>query len=369
MSTNTKDDRLRAILTIPLTTPQNLPNNSFRPFINPKIANTSIISLNNEFESELDLWHTGVLDPLTDSNIPADNFTKALLSEIPTQLHDLVLENRFFCRFINGGMFIGLSQIYVSAFEFWRNTNSSDPSFLIVHLECNNVPTSKQSLESLANLNSVYLSRFLDNFFEYIDDPSKEVSSLVLRISRKAMLILNFGHKNNEITAENGSLIIRSEDIDTLEPRLKSRFVFLSMVVGIQRYSVDFFKSEWPVLDDLRKKEALKLRSEINKFSNKWVWPRLSTDDSFNAAYKKWQDGFSISEYVKNFKDEIDDYLELKILQGSDRIESILLSVAVFGIIPTWLGLFEQLNQRVIAGSISISAFSLFMIWYRRKYR
>lgn len=154
-----------------------------------------------------------------------------------------------------------------------------------------------------------------------------------------------------------------------LEPRLKSRFVFLSMVIGIQRYSVDFFKSEWPVLDDLRKKEALKLRSEINRFSNKWVWPRLSTDDSFNAAYKKWQDSFSIPEYVKNFKDEIDDYLELKILQGSDRIENILISIVVLGIIPTWLGLFEDLNQRVIMGSISISAFSLFMIWYRKKYR
>jgi len=321
------------------------------------------------FGMESDRWHTGVLDPLTESNIPAENFNQALRSEIPTQLQDLILENRFHYRFVNGGMLIGLSQITVSAFEFWRSANSFDPSFLIIHLECNNGSSNKQSLESFSNLNSKYLTVFLNNFFENLDDPSIEVSSLVLRRSRRAMLILNFGHENNQIGTENGCLVIKSEDMDTFEPRLKSKFVFLSMIIGIQRYSVDLLKSNWPVLDELDKKDALKLRSEINRFSNKWVWPRISTDDSFNSAYKTWQDSFSILEYLKNFKDELDDYLELKILQSSDRIENLLMSVAVLGIIPTWLGLFDKLNQRVITGSISVSSFLLFMIWYRKKNR
>jgi hypothetical protein len=86
-------------------------------------------------------------------------------------------------------------------------------------------------------------------------------------------------------------------------------------------------------------------------------------------AYKRWQESFSISEYLKNFKSELDEYLELKILQSSDRIENLLIAVAVLGIIPTWLGLFGRLTERVIVGSVSISFFMLFMIWYRKKIR
>jgi hypothetical protein len=279
MSANLASNRLRAILTIPLKTPSNPNPQSLRPFINPKISDNLLISMDDLFGIEEDRWTTGTLDPLTESNTPAENFKQALKSEIPTQLQDLISENRYHYRDTNGGILIGLSQITVSAFEFWRNANSLDPSFLIMHLECNNGSSNKQALESFSNLNSKYLSTFLNNFFEDINEPTIEVSSLVLRRSRKALLTLNFGHENNQISTQNGTLIIESEDMDTFEPRLKSRFVFLSLIIGIQRYSIDLFKSEWPVLDDLRKKDALKLRSQINKFSNKWVWPRISTDE------------------------------------------------------------------------------------------
>jgi hypothetical protein len=86
-------------------------------------------------------------------------------------------------------------------------------------------------------------------------------------------------------------------------------------------------------------------------------------------AYKQWQESFSITEYLKNFKSELDEYLELKILQSSDRIENLLIAVAILGIIPTWLGLFDKLGQRVIVGSVSISVFTLCMFWYRKKNR
>jgi hypothetical protein len=141
------------------------------------------------------------------------------------------------------------------------------------------------------------------------------------------------------------------------------------MVIGIQKCSIDSLKSEWPALEQLTKKESLRLRSKINSFSNKWVWPRISSDDSFNLAYKQWQESFSITEYLKNFKSELDEYLELKILQSSDRIENLLIAVAILGIIPTWLGLFDKLGQRVIVGSVSISVFTLCMFWYRKKNR
>jgi hypothetical protein len=363
------NNTLRAILTIPLITPSDNQKNINRPFINPKIADTSLFSMDEFLEMHDDRWHDGVLDPLTENNIPAENFTQALLSEIPTQLQDLINENRFHYSYPRGGILIGLSQIAVTALEFWRSNNSLDPSFLVIHLECNNGPSNKQALESFANLNSKYLNKFLNNFFENLDDSSKEVSSLVLRISRKGMLILNFSHENNRASTQNGILVIESEDMATFEPRLKSRFVFLSLIIGIQRYSVDLFKSDWPLLEQLNRKDSLRLRSKINAFSNKWVWPRISTDDYFNLAYKQWQESFSITEYLKNFKGELDEYVELKILQSSDRIENLLITVAVLGIIPTWLGLFDKLSQRVSVGSVFISVFMLFMIWYRKKSR
>ena len=369
MNESGMNNTLRAILAIPLITPIDNQKNVNRPFINPKVADTSLFSMDEFLGMYNDKWHYGVLDPLTESNIPAENFTQALLSEIPAQIQELVNENRFHYSFPRGGILIGLSQIAATALEFWRSTNTLDPSFLIIHLECNNGPSNKQALESFANLNSKYLNKFLNNFFENLDDPSIEVSSLVLRRSRKANLILNFNQLDNKIYTENGILIIGSTDMATFEPRLKSRFVFLSMVIGIQKCSIDSLKSEWPALEQLTKKESLRLRSKINSFSNKWVWPRISSDDSFNLAYQRWQESFSITEYLKNFKSELDEYMELKILQSSDRIENLLIAVAVLGIIPTWLGLFGRLTERVIVGSVSISFFMLFMIWYRKKIR
>jgi hypothetical protein len=359
--------RLRSILTIPLITPNNPINGSSRPFINPTISDNSLIAMDEFLEMHEDRWQQGVLDPLTENNVPAENFTQALLSEVPTQLHDLISENRFHYRFQNGGVLIGLSQITTTGLEFWCSASTTSPSFLIIHLECNYGPSNKQALESFSNLNGKSLTNFLNNFFLNLNDPSKDVSSLVVRNSRKGLLILNFKNSLSSVEVENGCLIIKSEDMDTFEPRFKSRFSLLSMVIGMQRFWVDSFKSNWPVLDNLNKNEALKLRSQINKFSNKWVWPRISTDDSYNSAYKQWQSSFSVTEYLKNFKDELDEHLEIKILQGSERIEIILMSVAVLGIIPTWLGLFNNLSERLAVGSAAISVFLVFIFWYRKR--
>lgn len=327
----------------------------------------------NEYYS----WRLGPLESLDFDGTPARPFIEKMFAEMPTKPMNLLERGRWWCmpdkytRLIAENNYSSSShpkEPLATALELYIPDNPDLFCYLIIHIECEANKTNLDFLDSLNSLHNISLKRFLDELIELgVDskaDPFWGIQGLIPKGIRRGILILQREGENESFEMNDGVLEITVKVDRKNKARFKTKYSFLGLLVSIQKDQIGEIRSNWPSFNVENLEELTKARIKLGEFINHWWWARVFADDKMTIHYSALQDAFGLQSQLDAYRSEISDLWNLsaaldskKSYENSSRLNIIVLSAAIIGIIPGWVAVFFDQNQK-LAGLASLAIFA-----------
>ena len=339
---------------------------------------------NNFLVSEYNSWSIGSLDSLDSDGTPARPFIEKMSAEMPAKLTEIIRLDRWWIKtdkymsliVENDYSSVGLNikEPIAAAIEIFIPDEFDLLSYLVIHIESDTSKTSLETLNLLKNLHNIPLKKFLDELVELGPDskadPFLGIQGLIPKDIRSGVLITQREAKEDTFEINDGVLEISVTPDRKNKARFKTKYSFLGMLVSIQRDRIGEIRTNWPVFNIEDSDNLIQARIKLGTFMNHWWWPRIFADDKLSSHYAALQEAFGLQAQLDSYRSEINDLSSLsaaldarKNTANSSRLNLIVLTAAIIGIIPGWVAIFFN-EYQVIASLISVSVFALaFGIW------
>lgn len=331
--------------------------------------------LNKNFlVNEYNSWNLGSLVSLDFDGTPARPFIEKMMTEMPTKLMSLVKKGRWWCtpdkyiRLIaeNNNSSVGLNfkKPVATALELYIPDSQDVFCYLIIHIECEAKKTNLDFLDSLNSLHNQPLKKFLNELIELgvgsKADPFLGIQGLIPTDIRRGILIIQREDEEESYEVKDGVFEITVAVNRKNVARFKTKYSFLGLLVSIQKDQIGGIRSNWPSFSVENLEDLTKARIKLGQFINHWWWARVFADDKMANHYSALQDAFGLQSQIDSYRSEISDLWNLsaaldsrKSFENSSRLNRIVLIAAIVGIIPGWVAIFFEQEQKV-AGLISI---------------
>jgi hypothetical protein len=334
---------------------------------------------NNFLVAEYNVWNFGHLDSLDNDGTPAKPFFDKMFAEMPPKLTEIARLDRWWISpekysslmVDNDYSSVGLiiKEPIATALEVFIPDDPDLLSYLTIHFESDTSKTSLETLNLLKNLHNTQLKKFLDELVELGPeskaDPFLGVQGLIPRDIRSGVLIMQRDSKDDSFEISDGVLEISVTPDRKNKARFKTKYSFLGMLVSIQRDRIGEIRTNWPVFNIEDSDNLIQARIKLGTFINHWWWPRIFADDKLSSHYAALQEAFGLQAQLDSYRSEINDLSSLsaaldarKNTANSSRLNLIVLSAAIIGVIPGWVAIFFN-EYQVIASVISVSVFAL----------
>ena len=338
----------------------------------------------NFLVSEYNSWSIGSLDSLDSDGTPARPFIEKMFAEMPPKLTEIIRLDRWWIKtdkymsliVENDYSSVGLNikEPIAAAIEIFIPDEFDLLSYLVIHIESDTSKTSLETLNLLKNLHNTPLKKFLDELVELGPDskadPFLGIQGLIPKDIRSGVLITQREAKEDTFEINDGVLEISVTPDRKNKARFKTKYSFLGMLVSIQRDRIGEIRTNWPVFNIEDSDNLIQARINLGTFMNHWWWPRIFADDKLSSHYAALQEAFGLQAQLDSYRSEINDLSSLsaaldarKNTANSSRLNLIVLTAAIIGVIPGWVAIFFN-EYQVIASLISVSVFALaFGIW------
>ena len=338
----------------------------------------------NFLVAESNHWGIGSLEVLDHDKTPSKPFIEKMFAEMPPKLTEIVRLDRWWIvpdkyRSLivdNDYSSVGLiiREPIASALEVFIPDDPDLLSYLIIHIESDTSKTSFETLNLLKNLHNTPLKKFLDELVELGPDskadPFLGIQGLIPKEIRSGVLIMQREANEDFFEISDGVLEISVTPDRKNKARFKTKYSFLGMLVSIQRDRIGEIRTNWPVFNVGDSDSLIQARIKLGTFINHWWWPRIFADDKLSGHYAALQDTFGLQAQLDSYRSEINDLSSLsavldakKNTANSSRLNLIVLTAAIIGVIPGWVAIFFN-EYQVIASLVSASVFALALgIW------
>ena len=358
-------------------------------------------------------WIPGAMPNLSEAKVPSEPFIRKLKNDVPISLksmtgfidHDpseflqsivdqgtesslrIVAEwkerdskridirmGERFHRYAPTNYQFGIDGIYLFALEYFLNFDGI--SVIVIHVFCNENKRYWEMLESIANLHSTSISGWLLQCFEGLGTDISDLCPPGMNYG----LCIALAEGDEESIEVSSSMIIRrkkrrNEDIWDL----RSKYVFLGILLTIQKAALYDIRAHWPIFTQAPSQLVSKMRDSLFTFLNRYWWIKISDNKAFTALYDEWHRENKTQEQINQLVSEMQLHWQERESETSkasaQRIEKIAEwgSVAAFvALVPTWESLFvAHLTPRAVTLSlvVSLSASLLGLGVYRRLFR
>ena len=322
-------------------------------------------------------WEAGALPTLSEAETPAEPFMYKLKNDVPISLKaltgfvdyddseylqkleeagdstslrileewhereskkiDIRLGERFHKIFPRGVTF-GIHGINIYALEYFLNYDGI--SVIVLHLVCTDTKTNLERLENTANLHTTPISEWLTQCF---DGLAMDVMDL-FPPGMNSGLGIALAEGEEEIIDISSHMIMRRRPLRNEDVwDLRSKYVFLGILLTIQKAALCDLRAHWPIFNKTTPEEVTKRRDSLFSFLNTYWWIKISDNKAFTALYDAWHKENKTQEQINQLVSEIQLHWQERENENSrsssERIEKIAewgSVAAILALVPTW---------------------------------
>lgn len=257
-----------------------------------------------------------------------------------------------------------ISPFTLHAAEILTILDPDSYSYLILHLSCTDNPTNLNEFRNLNRLHNKPLKTVLDAFFEVRDDsrsdPQSGVQGLIPKRIRTGVLITFAETNEPSEDVDEGHLAIGLTRNNRNLARFRARYSFLGLLVSIQRDQLQKLVVRWPSLDKGTLQQLIDARLLLGSYLNQWWWPQVMASEKSQRHYELLQQSFGLISQIDALRLEVTDLWDVMNaknaeaqLKSTKLLNRIALGIAVFGLAPLWINVFESPELGLTALGVS----------------
>lgn len=263
----------------------------------------------------------------------------------------------------------------IVATEYWTPFQGNF-HHLVLHFKCNYGPTNLRNIAAVSNLLGNPLHTILNRYFVAENSPSDQIA----HVSRKGILINVIESDKTEITIEDQSVFIFSNDFDNDVAIAQTRYLTQALLFSHLRAELHKIQTSTNAIHKLSDLELEESESLLFNLRRKWLWPRIFIKDIPHGVYKSHLDSLAIEPLFQTLLLDIKSELRIRdrklqkenlalMREASKRERKFALSLggfAVSSLISSWWNItgFTLNNAISILIGVVIASLGFVTFWH-----